>query len=181
VTTETVDPRAPMAAAPIRYTADGAVDWGNMWETFCGLAQAGGPPHRGALMTGDERADPCDPAYQAVVAEIIRGVGLVSGLSAAAAAPGWVAVHCINAAQARWLADAICAEHVSARAVDDQLLVPAAATYTVKGEIKSVITVIAKTTHYWLVHLPADARRALETQARLGQLGERLRGWLTRR
>ena len=28
------DPAAPMAAAPMRYTEDGAVDWGNMWDSF---------------------------------------------------------------------------------------------------------------------------------------------------
>ncbi len=24
----------PMAAAPMRYRADGSVDWGNMWDDF---------------------------------------------------------------------------------------------------------------------------------------------------
>lgn len=34
--------RAPMPSAPMKYMPDGKVDWGNMWDTFCELAQEGG-------------------------------------------------------------------------------------------------------------------------------------------
>src|SRR5262245_26888007 len=51
------DKRAPMAAAPIKYAADGSVDWGNMWDSFCVLAREGGPPHRGQLLDAQEGAD----------------------------------------------------------------------------------------------------------------------------
>ena len=175
-----IDPRAPMAAAPMRYAPDGAVDWGNMWETFCALAATGGPAHRTELLTGDPSGDLSDPLYLTVVAEIIRGVTLVSGFVAEPGPAGWVAVHCPSAGQARWLAEAILAEQVDARHTGTQLLVPAAAYYSVKGEVKSVITVVAKTTHYWHEHLPAEVRHALVAQERFGQVLNRLRGLLNR-
>ena len=60
-----------------------------MWDTFCDLAMAGGPPHKGRLL------EPASPAaidaqpdrYAAVVEEIARGIRMVSGLDAEPAAP----------------------------------------------------------------------------------------------
>jgi sirohydrochlorin cobaltochelatase len=164
-----------MAAAPLRYTADGQVDWGTMWESFCALALDGGPPHRGALLRPDEGSDPASPAYQAAATEIARGVAEVSGLPAAAAAPGWVAVRCASPAMARWLSEAITAERVVARHEGALLFVPVGEGYTLKGEIKSVVTAVAKTSHYWREHLPASARAALEAQERLNELWHSIR------
>ena len=45
-------------------------------------------------------------------------------------------------------------------AEDNYLLVPVGDYFTVKGEIKNVITTVAKTTHYWREHLPIDVKRA---------------------
>jgi sirohydrochlorin cobaltochelatase len=168
--TEQVDRRAPMAAAPIRYNPDGSVDWGNMWESFCELAQAGGPPHRAIMLEPDERSDAASPAYQEVVAEIIRGVELVSGLPAEAGSIGWVAITCPEPGMARWLAEAIIAENVRARTVGAQLLVPAGQSYQLKGEIKNVITAVAKTTHYWGEHLPGEVRSAMAIQEQISRL-----------
>lgn len=158
--TISTDPRAPMAAAPLKYLPDGSVDWGNMWDTFCVLAIEGGPPHRGTLLdtTTD---DPHFPEYHAVTAEIVRGIKLVSGLDAAAAEPGWLAVICDTPGMARWLAEAVLAENVAARAAGVNLLVPVASYYTLKLEIKNVVTAVAKTTHYWDEHLANDIKRVL--------------------
>lgn len=149
---------APMPAAPMRYNPDGTADWGNMWESFCALAQGGGPPHRGALLTGDETANSAQPAYRAAVAEIVRGVRLVSGLPATEVAPGWIAIRCPSAEMARWLGAAGRAENLDSHADGDCFLVPVGADWTVPNEIKSVITVVAKTTHYWAEHLRAAGR-----------------------
>lgn len=173
-TDPSVDRRAPMAAAPIKYNQDGSVDWGNMWDTFCELAQAGGPPHRGSILEPDEQADPNDPAYQHVVDELIRGIDLVSGLPAQTAAPGWVAISCIDSAMAKWLAEAILAENVRARSDEALLLVPVGAHYTLKGEIKNVITAVAKTTHYWGEHLPSEVKTTLAMQEQFSRFGRSL-------
>ena len=177
------DRRAPMAAAPMKYAEDGSVDWGNMWDSFCELAQTGGPPHRATVLRAPDplTVDPRDPAYQSVAAEISRGILAVSGLVAAPAQPGWIAVQCRSAAEARWLADSILEENVEAQAVDKTLLLPLAASFTTKGEIKNVITVVAKTTHYWADHLPAEVKQALAVQVRLGQMAAQVRRWITRR
>ena len=58
---------APMPAAPLVRDADGRVAWGSTWESFCELALAGGPPHRGRLLepvTRDEALGDPAPAAQ---------------------------------------------------------------------------------------------------------------------
>ncbi|MDP9375292.1 MAG: sirohydrochlorin chelatase [Chloroflexota bacterium] len=148
---------APMAAAPLRFATDGRVDWGNMWATFCALPQDGGPPHRGAdaFLGAREDADTASVGYRFAVAEIIRGVGAVSGLGAYAATPGWIAVRCTSPRMARWLGEAIGRENVQARADGTTVFIPAGDDFRLAGEIKSVITAVAKTTHYWREHLAA--------------------------
>lgn len=172
------DKRAPMASAPIKYKEDGAVDWGNMWDTFCELAQSGGPPHRGSMLYAQEDADIHHPNYQAAVAEIVRGITEVSGLSARASAVGWLEMECPMPGMAQWLAEAICQENVQARADGNNLFVPVGDYFTLKGEIKNVITAVAKTTHYWGDHLPIEVKQTMAAQVKMGQLSQRIRKWL---
>lgn len=175
-----VDPRAPMASAPMKYFPDGTVDWGNMWDSFCVLARDGGPPHRATTLYADESSDTTSQAYETVVAEIIKGIGAVSGLQAASATAGWIIVTCYSPAHARWLAESIELEHVQARSSGAQLFIPAGQHFTIKGEIKNVITAVAKTTHYWADHLPSDAKRALALQLQIEGLRERVADWFRR-
>jgi hypothetical protein len=44
--------------------------------------------------------------------------------------------------------------------------------------VKSVVTAVAKTTHYWADHRPPDVKRALAVQERLAAWGQRVAGWL---
>ncbi len=175
-----IDQAAPMPAAPMKYKEDGSVDWGNMWDSFCVLAKAGGPPHRGEMLRRPEVVDAAAVGYETAVAEIVRGIFEVSGLQAAVAKEGWIRVQCPEQGQAGWLAEAICTENVEAYAEGDGLFVPVADSYTLKGEIKSVITAVAKTTHYWEEHLPLEVKRALALQAKLAQLKQTLFGWFQR-
>lgn len=160
-----IDRRAPMTAAPMVYNEDGSVAWDRMWTTFCELASAGGPPHRGELLTAPITVDADSLAYRQVVEEIIRGIQLVSGLTAAPATPGWIAVTCTSRAQARWLSEQINQENVVSRWNGQQLFVPAAAHFTLQGEIKNVITAVAKTTHYWDAHIGKEVKQALAFEA----------------
>src|SRR5262245_15942849 len=91
-----------MSSAPMVYSEDGSVAWGEMWGVFCELASAGGPPHRGTMLFAPRMEDPTTPAYQQACDELIRGIHLVSGLKASAVKPGWLALECANSAQARW-------------------------------------------------------------------------------
>lgn len=159
--------RAPMSSAPMVYNDDGSVAWEQMWTTFCVLASAGGPPHRGELLCAPASVDTDSAAYRWVVDEIIRGIHLVSGLRAAPATPGWVVVDCKSAAQAHWLSEQINQENVECRWRGKVFFVPAAAHFTLKGEIKNVITAVAKTTHYWGAHVRKEVKQSLAIETTL--------------
>jgi hypothetical protein len=146
---------APMGAAPMRYADDGRVAWDQMWTTFCDLALAGGPKHRPTLLEpGTPAAVDADPdAYATVVAELARGLGLVTELPTVQCPdPGWLGLRCDDEAMARWLLRAIAAENISVRRDGVTLWLPAAPTFRLDHEIKNVVTVVAKTHHYWREH-----------------------------
>ena len=174
------DTRAPMPSAPMVYNDDDSVAWDQMWDSFCVLASVGGPPHRGTMLYAQEDVDPQHPTYQWAVNEIRRGVKLVSGLDASPDAPGWIAVECGTNGKAAWLATQIEAEQVQARSRGTCVLLPVSDHYTLTGEIKNVITVVAKTTHYWDVHVQAELKTVLEWETKLKQVVARLRGWVQR-
>jgi hypothetical protein len=52
-------------------------------------------------------------------------------------------------------------ENVAARRRGAILEVPAAPHFRLEKEIKNIITVVAKTSHYWLGHIPDDQQRAI--------------------
>jgi hypothetical protein len=135
-----------------------------MWGSFCDLAMAGGPPHKGALLQPGTR-DAIDAdfnRYDEVVEEICRGIRMVSGLRAyPSPTPGWVSVTCHSDAMAGWLVRAITMENVSTRAAGAVLELPADPHFRLEKEIKNVITVIAKTCHYWLGHIPREQQDAI--------------------
>jgi sirohydrochlorin cobaltochelatase len=127
-----------------------------MWTTFCDLALHGGPPHRGedaALVAPGDFGTP-RPDFDAI-AEIRRGIFETTGLTAEPADPGWLVVQCDSARMAAWLCATIILENVEARCDGDHLYVPASWDFDLKNEVKSVITVLAKTNHYWQAHVAA--------------------------
>jgi hypothetical protein len=160
---EDVQP-TPMGSAALKYDADGQVAWDQIWGSFCDLAMAGGPPHKGKLLEpGTQAAIDADfDRYDEVAEEICRGIRLATGLRAYAAPdPGWISVTCQGDAMAGWLVRAIVMENVAARRRGAILEVPAAPHFRLEKEIKNVITVVAKTSHYWLGHIPEDQQRAI--------------------
>jgi sirohydrochlorin cobaltochelatase len=153
-----------MGSAGLKYGRDGKVAWNNMWDTFCDLAMAGGPPHKGKLLEPASAAEieAGRERYDRVVAEICRGVNLVTDLAVAPSlVPGWVRVDCIDTPTAEWLLRAIVMENVSARSDGTGLDVPAGPDYRLEKEIKNVVTVMAKTGHYWLDHTWSSQQREI--------------------
>ena len=165
---------AAMASANFVYNNDNSIAWDQMWDTFCVLASEGGPPHRAAILCATPAADPASPNYRAAVAEIARGIHLVSGLQAVPASNGWLAVDCGDSNKARWLSDQIRNENVESYAEGTCFFVPVGESFAIKGEIKNVVTVVAKTTHYWYEHLPAATKQALVWEARLKRVKTQL-------
>lgn len=149
---------APMGAAGLKFDDDGNAAWDEIWTDFCDLALAGGPPHRGTLLEpGDPARIAADPeAYEKVLKEIERGIRMVTGLKTVRPTmPGWIGMECDSEAMALWLLRAIMVENVSVRREDKTLFFPAGADFKLEKEIKNVVTVIAKTNHYWQEHLNA--------------------------
>jgi sirohydrochlorin cobaltochelatase len=155
---ELAPPESPdasaMASAPFVWR-EGRPDWGAMWTAFCELALYGGPPHRGPeqALRGPEPGAPTGAAPPAMQAELERGIRETTGLDVVPAGPGLIAVRCESPRMAAWLCAAIILENVEARVEDDRLLLPAGPDFRLEDQVKSVITVVAKTHHYWREHL----------------------------
>jgi hypothetical protein len=142
-----------MSSAPFLWRDDGRPDWSGMWTTFCELALYGGPPQRGPESVLRAPAGQATSADGEMLAEMRRGIGETTGLYAESIEPGWLAVTCESLTMAAWMCAAIILENVAARVDEDRLLLPAGPGYTLKDEVKSIITVVAKTHHYWSVHV----------------------------
>jgi len=152
-------PPAPMGAAPFVWR-EGRPDWGAMWTTFCELALYGGPPHRGPeqALRAPGPGGPAGASAPEMQAELERGILETTGLEAAAAGPGLIAVRCESPRMAAWLCATIILENVEARVEGDRLLLPAGPDFRLEDQVKSVITVVAKTHHYWREHLETGHR-----------------------
>jgi len=162
----TVSPQAfaaaPMTSADFVWREDGRPDWASMWTGFCELALYGGPSHRSddEGIAAPTEAELQDTGDTDAITEIGRGIYETTGLYAEPAEPGWVAVTCNSSKMAAWLAASIILENVEARSQGDRLFLPASPSYNLKDQVKSVITVLAKTNHYWQAHLAAAGREA---------------------
>ena len=145
-----------MGSRALEFNADGLVPWDEIWTSFCDLAMAGGPPHRGKLLEAISREQVLQDrdAYHGVANEIRRGIELVTQLKTMESESlGWVGILCDDEAMAVWLMRAIIVENVMVRREKEILFVPAGPEFTIKREIKNVITSVAKTVHYWRAHL----------------------------
>jgi sirohydrochlorin cobaltochelatase len=158
--------------ADLVFNPDGSVAWNRIWADFCDLALAGGPPHRGAMLQFGSRDEIVEErgAYERVVAELIRALPMVTGWPARRAPElGRVELLCPSEDAAEWMEEAILAENVMARRDGASILVPAAAEFRLKFEIKNVVTAVAKTFHYWDEHRAAiEGIRQAASAARSG-------------
>jgi len=147
---------AAMSSAPFVWRSDGRPDWGAMWTTFCDLALHGGPPHRGSAqaLRGPEPSGATAAASSPeILAELQRGILETTGLTAEPGDPGWIAIACESPRMAAWLCATIILENVEARLDGSHLLLPAGPDFRLEDQVRSVITVVAKTHHYWREHL----------------------------
>lgn len=145
-----------MGSAQLIYDNEGRVAWDAIWTSFCDLAMAGGPPHRGKLLSNvpEEQIHAHLDDYHSVCAEMRRGITLASGLATCDSNDlGWVGVCCHDEAMAAWMLRAIIVENILVRREGSVLYLPAGPDFRVEKEIKNVITAVAKTTHYWFGHL----------------------------
>ena len=148
-----------MGSAGLKFDAAGRVAWDQIWDHFCDLAMAGGPPHKGKLLepATKEAIDAQPDRYREVVREICRALRMVSDLAVEPSPnPGWVRVTCPSPIMAGWLARAIVMENVSAYLEGSAVDLPAGPHYRLEKEVKNVVTSLAKTFHYFDGHLEPD-------------------------
>ena len=151
----------PMRSAGLKHDAEGRVAWDEMWQSYCDLAMAGGPPHKGRLLgPGAPDEIGTNPgSYLEVIEELGRGITLASELPADDSPNlGWIRVQCHSDVMAGWMLRAITMENVAVRAEGRALDLPAAPDFRIDKEIKNVVTVVAKTCHYWMGHIPREQK-----------------------
>ena len=153
---------APMSAADLVFDDEGAVLWDEIFgvddpnNPYCELALAGGPSHRGELLEAvDGHVCLADPGkYAAALDECGRGINMITGMRIVVSnALGWVGVQCDSEEMAVWLLRAVIVENVMVRREKDVIFLPVGPHYTLKDQIKSIVTVTAKTWHYWIEHI----------------------------
>ena len=153
-----------MGSAALKYDANGRVAWDQIWGSFCNLAMAGGPPHKGTLLLpGSPKEIEAEPAgYRDVVEETCRGIRMACDLAVDKSAfPGWIQLHCETDAMAQWMLRAIVVENVAVRLTGESVLLPVGPRYRLEKEVKNVVTVTAKTSHYWLNHMSRQQHRMI--------------------
>jgi hypothetical protein len=165
-----------MGSAGLKYDADGRVAWNQIWGSFCDLAMAGGPPHRGTLLQAAtaEAVSGNPEGQRRVVEEIQRGISLVTRLPVLPAAGSWVGVQCRSVGMAGWLVRAIVMENVQARHDAEILFLPAGPDFRLAREIKNVITAMAKTCHYWSDHMSAEQHGSIDAMILNGSIDSEL-------
>ncbi len=159
-----LDPATPMTSAPFLWRPDGRPDWGGMWTTFCELALYGGPPQRGPESPLRSSTRVAADSDAEMLAEMRRGIWETTGLYTESVEPGWISITCDTPTMAAWMCAAIILENVGARVDDDRLVLPAGPDYRLKDEVKSIITVVAKTHHYWQAHVADTGRVAPDVE-----------------
>ena len=145
-----------MRSAGLKYATDGNVAWNEIWATFCDLAMAGGPPHKGTLLEARPRPTSIDAPerYDEVVEEICRGVTMVTDLDVPIPDSGLDPRDCSQRRDGR-LAAARDRDGERRRAAEGEPRSAGRPALRLEKEIKNVVTVIAKTCHYWMGHVAA--------------------------
>lgn len=77
---------------------------------------------------------------------------------------------------AAWVAEQCVQENVQIQQHGSEFWVPCGQSWTVKGEVKNVITVVAKTTHYFAEHISNDMKTTMIVQEGLSKVGALIKG-----
>ena len=142
-----------MKAAEIIYDKNGNPEWDKMWNSFCNLAAEGGPSHRGE----PDRIDfPKDNFIydEQVKNEIYRGLKLLNANVKELNDKGEVYIDLTFPNKAKWFVNIINLENVVAKQNGKYLILPWSGKYEIDKEIKSLMTVWGKASHYWKEHRP---------------------------
>jgi len=157
---ETISPTS-MGSAGLKYDKAGKVAWDEIWTSFCDLAMAGGPPHRGKFLGPTNPSDISKDLEKSkvVASEIQRGIALTTGMKAFFDDQlNWVFLECESENMAAWMHRAIVAENVFADQQGNVVRLPSGPGFRIEKEIKNVIACIAKSWHYWDGHMSENEK-----------------------
>jgi hypothetical protein len=157
---ETISPIS-MGSAGLKYDKEGRVAWDEIWTTFCDLAMAGGPPHRGKFLGPPNPPDVSKDLEKSkdVAFEIQRGIQLTTGMKASIDDQfNWVLLECESETMAAWMHRAIVSENVFADHLGNVVYLPSGPDFRIEKEIKNVIVCVAKTWHYWDGHMSENEK-----------------------
>lgn len=145
----------PMGSAPFVYDENGNVAWNKMWSSFCYLAREGGPPHRGDLLKTDPNTvNIHDPKFEKNLNEVIRAYKMLLPYKVEyAVSTPEVVVNLPFTKMAKWFEETILLENVFVRREKNKIFVVVSEKYELEKEIKNLVTVFAKTFHYWDLHM----------------------------
>ena len=158
-----------MGSAGLKYDADGRVAWDQIWGSFCDLAMAGGPPHRGTLLQpATAEAISANPEAQLRLSSYRRDptrdfAGNPSAGSARSRrVVGRCAVsQCRDGGMAR--ARDCDGEHSGTARRGNSVPVLRVRISVSPKKSKNVITATAKTCHYWTDHMSAEQHESIDT------------------
>jgi hypothetical protein len=157
---ETISPTS-MGSVGLKYDKEGRVAWDEIWTTFCDLAMAGGPPHRGKFLAPTNPADVSKDLEKskAIASEIMRGIQLTTGMKASIDDEiNSVLLECESETMGAWMHRAIVAENVFADHLGNVVRLPSGPDFRIEKEIKNVIVCVAKTWHYWDGHMSENEK-----------------------
>ena len=141
---------AAMSSADFLYKDD-APDWSAMWTGLASLPSTRPPPrertHRCVTAAPATKASTTSPKRE----RHLRNHGL-SGTLRTRLDRRDMGSRKLRA----WRRNNLL-ENVEAKFDEERLIVPAHESFTLKNEVKSVITVLAKTHHYWQAHVAAQS------------------------
>lgn len=145
---------APMSSAPFVYDKYGNVEWDKMWDSFCVLAENGGPAHRATILSSKGIQNNIDSdEYKKSAEEIINAIKKVSGYQAWDNRDGWIGIKLFNKNVAKWYSKIINSENVECKVEGSSIFLPVNDDFSLEKEIKNVVTVIAKSSDYWKFHM----------------------------
>ena len=142
-----------MKAAEIIYDQNGNPEWNKMWNSFCNLAAEGGPSHRDNLhrISFPEKNFVYD---ETIKNEIARGLRLLNANVKEINNKGEIYIDLIFPNKAKWFRNIIDLENVAAKQKGKYLILPWSGNYKIDKEVKSLMTVWGKASHYWREHRP---------------------------
>lgn len=147
-----------MKAAEMKYDENGKPVWDEMWNAFCNLAAEGGPSHRDSAHRINFPTSAEFIPNENIKNEIIRGLKMLNADITEVNDKGEILINLKLSNKAKWFSQIINTENVAAKHTGGCLVLPWNGNFQIDKEIKSLMTVWGKASHYWNTHRPIQIK-----------------------